>query len=60
MKNIIFLFIASVLFTISCKSKKDVSELLDVSKDQELLDQYFMAATVGVISASDDLKFVLK
>lgn len=60
MKNIIFLFIASVLFTTSCKSKKDVSELLDASKDQELLDQYFMAATVGVISASDDLKFVLK
>jgi len=34
--------------------------LLDVAKDQELLDQYFMAATVGVISSSDELKYVLK
>lgn len=34
--------------------------MLNVAKDQELLDQYFMAATVGMISTSDDLKYVLK
>ena len=60
MKNLLFLILASLLFTYSCKSKKDESSLLDVAKDQELLDEYFMAATVGVISTSDDLKYVLK
>ena len=60
MKNLILLLTAALFFTFSCKSKKDASDPLDASKDQELLDQYFMAATVGVISASDDLKFVLK
>ncbi len=60
MKHITLLLLVSFMFTISCKSKKDATELLNASKDQEMLDQYFMAATVGVISASDDLKFVLK
>lgn len=60
MKNLLLLLTAFFIFTISCKSKKDATALLDASKDQELLDQYFMAATVGVISANDELKFVLK
>ncbi len=51
---------AFMILFISCKSKKENSELLDVLKDQSLLDEYFMAATVGVISSSDQLKFVLK
>ena len=60
MKNLTFILSVLLLITFSCKSKKDSSVLLDVAKDQALLDEYFMAATVGVISASDELKFVLK
>jgi citrate lyase gamma subunit len=60
MKNMTIILSALLLFTFSCKSKKDTSVLLDVTKDQEVLDEYFMAATVGVISAADELKFVLK
>lgn len=60
MKNLSLFLFVFILTILSCKSKKDNSILLDVAKDQELLDQYFMAATVGVISATDELKYVLK
>lgn len=60
MKNLSIILSALLLITLSCKSKKDASVLLDVAKDQALLDEYFMAATVGVISSTDELKFVLK
>lgn len=60
MKNLLYFIITTLLFTVSCKSKKSDSALLDVAKDQELLDEYFMAATVGVISTSDELRYVLK
>lgn len=60
MKNLTYLALFLLLITISCKSKKSADELLNVVKDQELLDQYFMAATAGMISSSDELKYVLK
>ncbi|MBC7885153.1 MAG: hypothetical protein H7X99_06740 [Saprospiraceae bacterium] len=60
MKNLILFLFALLVFNLSCKSKKDTTALLDVAKDQEMLDEYFMAATVGVISAADELKYVLK
>ena len=33
--------------------------LLDPSKDQDVLSQYFAAATVGVVSVGDKLMYVL-
>lgn len=54
------LLICTLLLFASCGSNKNNSTLLDVAKDQELLDEYFMAATVGVISTSDELRYVLK
>ncbi|MBK8055859.1 MAG: hypothetical protein IPK35_21965 [Saprospiraceae bacterium] len=60
MKNLTCLTVLLLLLVVSCKSKKSSDDLLNVAKDQELLDQYFMAATAGMISSSDDLKYVLK
>ena len=60
MKNLTYLTVLLLLLVVSCKSKKSADDLLNVAKDQELLDQYFMAATAGMISSSDDLKYVLK
>ena len=60
MKNLLLYVLATLIFTISCKSGKDNASLLDVARDQELLDKYFMAATVGVISTGDELRYVLK
>lgn len=60
MKNRLFLLsILAVLFIVSCKSKRNDGALLDVKNDQEVLSKYFMAATVGVISSGDELKYVL-
>jgi uncharacterized protein YfaS (alpha-2-macroglobulin family) len=59
MKNQILLF-AILLFVFSCKNKPGEETLLDASKDQALLDQYFGAATVGVISSTDELRYILK
>ncbi len=60
MKAFTYIFFSLFFLTFSCKSKKGDGILLNVSKDQALLDQYFMAATVGMISVSDELKYVLK
>jgi uncharacterized protein YfaS (alpha-2-macroglobulin family) len=60
MKNQIFALLSIIFISLSCTSKKDNSALLDASKDQELLDRYFMAATAGMISTSDELKYVFK
>ncbi|MCZ2340030.1 MAG: hypothetical protein LC127_17950 [Chitinophagales bacterium] len=59
MKNHLFVLLAFGLLFLSCRSKKQ-TELLDPMKDQMLLEQYFTAATVGVISNSDVLKYMLK
>jgi uncharacterized protein YfaS (alpha-2-macroglobulin family) len=60
MRNLSFIFLALILFFTACKSKKNDGVLLDASKDQEMLDKYFMAATAGVISGGDELKYVFK
>lgn len=54
--SIVFL---ALLLLAGCKSKKTDGTLLDVKADQDLLSQYFMAATVGVISSADELRYVL-
>lgn len=59
MKNHLFVLLAFGLLFLACRSKKQ-TELLDPMKDQMLLEQYFTAATVGVISNSDVLKYMLK
>ena len=43
----------------SCK-KVDRSKFLFTGAEKELLDQYFDAASVGIVSASQPLRFVLK
>ncbi|MBK9256178.1 MAG: hypothetical protein IPM42_11880 [Saprospiraceae bacterium] len=57
-KLILSVFILS-LFLQSCKKSSDSSPE-DISKQNELLSKVFDAATVGIISASDPLRYVLK
>ncbi|MCZ2100897.1 MAG: hypothetical protein LC107_05110 [Chitinophagales bacterium] len=57
MKNLIFVVLSVVLVVASCS--KTNKEILSPAKDQELLSQYFSAASVGVISTSSNLKYVL-
>ena len=57
MKNYILVFASLLFVLLSCNRKNN--ELLNPAKDQELLSQYFSAATVGVISSSSNLKYVL-
>jgi hypothetical protein len=52
------LFLLCLLLFFSCHHTQDAG-LLDVKKDRELLGEYFSAATVGVISAGDQLKYIL-
>ncbi|MCB9308682.1 MAG: hypothetical protein H6567_01325 [Lewinellaceae bacterium] len=42
-----------------CKRNHDSNVVLDPSKDQDVLSQYFAAATVGVVSVGDKLMYVL-
>lgn len=55
---ILFVFLTSIL--ISCNPKRTKENQLDASRDKDLLDQYFMAATVGIISTSEPLTYVFK
>ena len=59
MKNQLFLlFVITIIFS-SC-TKKSGSELPDIDRHNAILSEVFDAATVGVVSASDPLRFVLK
>lgn len=55
-RHTLFLFL--ILLVINSCSKTD-KNLLSPAKDKELLSQYFTAASVGVISSSSSLKYVL-
>ena len=59
MKYLIYCGLVSIFLVTAC-SKNTQNNILDAAKDQALLDQYFAAATVGVISTSSDLTYVLK
>ena len=59
MKYLIYCGLGSIFLVTAC-SKNTQNNILDAAKDQALLDQYFAAATVGVISTSSDLTYVLK
>lgn len=57
MKNKLFLIFALLLFIFSCKNKADQA---DLSIEEGLFSEYFTAATTGIISAGDNLKFILR
>ncbi|MGB4958312.1 MAG: MG2 domain-containing protein, partial [Saprospiraceae bacterium] len=59
MKRFLFCLIVFSMTMASCYNKND-GKLLDVTKDREMLEEHFMAATVGVISTNDPLRYVLK
>lgn len=57
MKNNIIGFLSLLLLVWSCGKKN--TDFLNPAKDKELLGRYFSAATAGVISSSDNLKYIL-
>ncbi len=57
MKMHILTFVSILLILTSC-SKTD-KNILSPAKDQQLLSQYFSAASVGVISTSSNLRYIL-
>lgn len=59
MKNQHLLLLFFIFFITSC-NKKNKSALPDVDKHNEMLSAVFDAATVGVVSASDPLRYILK
>ena len=59
MKNHLIYLACLLIFSTGCKKSSD-KNVLNAANDQELLDQYFAAATVGVISTEDDFTYILK
>lgn len=59
MKNHLILLLFTVLLFTECKQKNRTS-YEDVASTNAMLEQYFEAATTGVISAADPLRFILK
>ena len=54
-------FLIALINLISCgKNKENKADDLDFNSDYELLSQYFASVPHGVISTSDEFKFILK
>ncbi|HPK09602.1 MAG TPA: alpha-2-macroglobulin family protein [Saprospiraceae bacterium] len=60
MKKLYFLLTFTIILISSCKKQEDDATLIDVSTDLDSVSEYLVAATQGVISADDDLNFILK